>query len=121
MSLTPNYYEAKKQRLKALEVAAQCNPKPPVRLAKGVTGEMLGANKIINKGAKANKIKPKIATPFQSMIKPFLEGGMAPADIAEKTGHTRGYIYTQISNMKKIYGVEWYAKVIEKRNESATT
>ena len=59
MSLTPNYYEAKKQRLKALEVAAQCNPKPPVRLAKGVTGEMLGAKKNINKGGKVNKIKPK--------------------------------------------------------------
>ena len=113
MSLTPNYYEAKKQRLKALEVAAQCNPKPPVRLAKGVTGEMLGANKII----KTNKIKPKIATPFQSMIKPLLEDGMTPADIAERTRHSPAYIYTQIAQLKKIYGVEWYEKVKAKRDE----
>lgn len=120
MSLTPNYYEAKKQRLKALEVAAQCNPKPPVRLAKGVTGEMLGAKRAINRGAEANKIKRKIATPFQSMIKPLLEDGMTPADIAERTRNTRAYIYTQISNLKKVYGAEWYEKVIEKRNESKT-
>ena len=120
MSLTPNYYEAKKQRLKALEVAAQCNPKPPVRLAKGVTGEMLGANKNINKGAKTNKIKPKNATPFQTMIKPLLDEGIAPADIAETTMHTRAYIYTQISNIKKIYGAEWYAKVKAKRDDRKT-
>ena len=38
MSLTPNYYEAKKQRLKALEVAARCNPKKLIMLPRGVRG-----------------------------------------------------------------------------------
>ena len=86
----------------------------------GVTGEMLGFGNKVNRGGEAQaiqRIKNRQPTPFQSMIKPFLEEGIAPADIAEKTMHTRAYIYTQISYLKKIYGVEWYEKVIEKRNE----
>lgn len=111
------------QSIKALSRPLNLKSGKGVFVKAGVTGEMLGFGNKVNRGGEAQaieRIKNRQPTAFQSMIKPFLEEGFTPKEIAEKTRQSRQYIYSNISTMKAIYGAEWYAKVKEKRDDRNT-
>lgn len=108
------------QSIKDLSLPLNLKSGKCVFLKAGVTGEMLGFGNKKNRGVAAQaieRIKNRQPTAFQTMIKPMLEEGMTPKDIAEKVRQSRQYIYSNIHSMKAIYGAEWYEKLKAKRDD----